>query len=409
MKTSTNVMLPMGFIMFALLSFGASQIILLFHTDMLLIGTFRVPSLWMITHFLILGFAVMVVMGAMYQLVPVAFLTPIYSQAFGFIQFVVTIIGFTSFTLLLGLMPDYAIYGAFIAVVGILMFLLQMFLTILQQKEKNIMTAFVLSALVCFFFTIVAGFLLAWNLAYGPIDMHQAIFNSHLVFGIIGWFSLLIFGFSYKLVPMFSLSHGYSQKGAKPAIFTYISGLLLLIVSFWISLSIIQIVGWFLLLIGFSLFVVDIREILQKRLRRRLDKPFSFSILAIFIGFSIHVIAFILAIFQVTNPTIWGWLIFLYIIGWIIFSILGYLYKIVPVLWWTHKYSEKMGKEKVPTLAEMINEKISVILFAFFLIGIIGLIISALLQIVIVIFLFQFILTVTTIAYIISIVKVLLV
>src|SRR5690625_1091657 len=138
------------------------------------------------------------------------------------------------------------------------------------------MTAFVLSALVCFFFTIVAGFLLAWNLAYGPIDMHQAIFNSHLAFGIIGWFSLLIFGFSYKLVPMFSLSHGYSQKGAKPAIFTYISGLLLLIVSFWISLSIIQIVGWFLLLIGFSLFVVDIREILQKRLRRRLDKPFHF-------------------------------------------------------------------------------------------------------------------------------------
>src|SRR5690625_2582963 len=105
MKTSTNVMLPMGFIMFALLSFGASQIILLFHTDMLLIGTFRVPSLWMITHFLILGFAVMVVMGAMYQLVPVAFLTPIYSQAFGFIQFVVTIIGFTSFTLLLGPCP----------------------------------------------------------------------------------------------------------------------------------------------------------------------------------------------------------------------------------------------------------------------------------------------------------------
>src|SRR5690625_5874123 len=150
---------------------------------------------------------------------------------------------------------------------------------------------------------------------------------------------------------MFSLSHRYMKKVTKLSIFKYILRLLLLIVSFLIFLSIIQIVGWFLLLIGFSLFVVDIREILQKRLRRRLDKPFSFSILAIFIGFSIHVIAFILAIFQVTNQTIWGWLIFLYIIGWIIFSILGYLYKIVPVLWLTHKYSEKMGKEKVPTLA----------------------------------------------------------
>src|SRR5690625_7749036 len=101
MKTSINVMLPMGFIMFALLSFGASQIILLFHTVMLLIGTFRVPSLWIVTHFLILGFAVMVVMGAMYQLVPVAFLTPFYSQVFVFIRIVVSIIIFTRFTWLL--------------------------------------------------------------------------------------------------------------------------------------------------------------------------------------------------------------------------------------------------------------------------------------------------------------------
>src|SRR5690625_7964710 len=112
---------------------------------------------------------------------------------------------------------------------------------------------------------------------------------------------------------MFSLSHGYSQKGAKPAIFTYISGLLLLIVSFWISLSIIQIVGWFLLLIGFSLFVVDIREILQKRLRRRLDKPFSFSILVIFIGFSIYVILFIFVFFILINYTIFVYLFFFYI------------------------------------------------------------------------------------------------
>ena len=62
-------------------------------------------------------------------------------------------------------------------------------------------------------------------------------------------------------------------------------------------------------------------------------------------------------IFNITNATIWSWIIFLYIVGWIIFSILGYLYKIVPFLWWTHKYSDRIGKEKVPTMGEMINEK----------------------------------------------------
>src|SRR5690625_1893495 len=289
------------------------------------------------------------------------------------------------------------------------MFLLQMYLTIKKQENKNIMTAFVLSALVCFFLTIIAGGILAWNLAFGTIAIHQPIFYSHLAFGITGWFSLLIFAFSYKLVPMFSLSHGFSMKGAKPAFFTYIAGLITLICSFWTEAAFMQTLGWALLLTGFVFFVTDVREILKKRLRRKLDKPFSFAILAIYIGFAIHLLAFITALLGIANSPVWSWLIFLYVFGWIVFSILGYLYKIVPVLWWTHKYSEKMGKEKVPTLAEMINEKISVILFAFFLIGIIGLIISALLQIVIVIFLFQFILTVTTIAYIISIVKVLFV
>src|SRR5690625_4093303 len=240
MKTSTNVMLPLGFIIYALLSLATSQIILLNHTDLLLSESFRVPSIWMVTHFLLLGFAVMVVMGAMYQLVPVAFLTPIWNQTFGFIQFFVTIIGFTILSFLLGFTPEKAIFGGIIAILGVLMFLLQMLFTIIKQKNKNIMTAFVISALICFLLTIIAGFLLAWNLSFGTITMHQSILFSHIAFGITGWFTLIIFGFSYKLVPMFSLSHGFSKKGAKPAFFIYITGLLILILSFWLPMSGIQ-------------------------------------------------------------------------------------------------------------------------------------------------------------------------
>lgn len=409
MKTNTNVMLPLAFIIYGLLAFAASQFILLFHTDLLLMGSFRTPSIWMATHFLLLGFAVMVVMGAMYQLVPVAFLTPIWSQKFGLVQFVVTIIGFTSFILLIGLAPGKAVYGGMLAVIGVLMFLLQMFLTIIKQQNKNMMTAFVMSALVCFFLTVIAGFTLAWSLTFGSIDMHQAILQSHLAFGITGWFTLLIFAFSYKLVPMFSLSHGFTMKGAKPAFFLYISGLVMLIMSFLIHTPMIQVIGWALLLVGYSCFVVDIRDILKKRIKRKLDKPFSFSILAIFIGLAIHVIAFIIAALGITNATVWSWLILLYLVGWIIFSILGYLYKIVPFLWWTHKYSDRIGKVKVPTMAEMINEKLSIILFILFMISLAGLVLGAILQIGAIILVFQVIITGTTIAYVVSIIKVLFV
>jgi len=47
------------------------------------------------------------------------------------------------------------------------------------------------------------------------------------------------------------------------------------------------------------------------------------------------------------------WLLFTFFI----FLINGHLYKIVPFLVWFHRYSDKVGKEKVPMLHEMYPKK----------------------------------------------------
>jgi hypothetical protein len=402
-SSETNIKLPLSFIFYALFAFVASQWILLFNNDLLTGGQFRFPEIWMGAHFLLLGFAAMVAMGAMYQLVPVAFLTPIWSQRLGLAQLIITITGITIFSVLLGTAPQHAIYGGILTILGILLFLLQMGKTILQQKKKTMITYFVLAAISSFFLTIAAGFFLAWNIAYGGISYHQIILHSHIVLGVAGWFSLLIFGFSYKLVPMFSLSHGYSMKWAKPAFTTYIGGLIILIVSFWITFPYMDTIGWILLFMGFGFFTLDIREILAKRVKKKLDKPFTFSLFAIGNGLIIHFLALLFNLMDISNENAWSWLIFLYIMGWIVFSILGYLYKIVPFLWWTHKYSERIGKEKVPSLKEMINEKLSVYLFAGFIISVIGLIAGALLQISVIVLIFQGMLAAASSVYALSI------
>lgn len=107
------------------------------------------------------------------------------------------------------------------------------------------------------------------------------------------------------------------------------------------------------------------------------------------------------------DPVIWSWLIFLYIFCWIIFSILGYLFKIVPFLWWTHKYAERIGKESVPTLKEMINEKVSGYLFIVFYVALFGILISTSIQSGVTLFFFLAILTVNGLLYALSIVAVL--
>ncbi|TMN23095.1 hypothetical protein [Lentibacillus cibarius] len=407
LQSNTNIKLPLAFILYALAAFVVAQIVLLINSDLLTMGQFRIPDIWMGAHFLLLGYAVMIAMGAMYQLVPVALLTPIWNQTFGFIQLIVTAVGITAFSILLGLAPNKALYGGMIAVIGVLMFIIQMVKTINKQEQKNMMTAFILGAIIFLSLTIVAGFLLAWNLSIGGIASHGSILSSHITFGVAGWFSLLIFGFSYKLVPMFSLSHGYSMKWAKPAFFTYMTGLVILIASFWAKVATLETIGWIGMLGGFFFFVLDIREILTKRMKKKLDKPFSFSLVAIMNGLGVHVLAFAFSVFGIHNITVWGWLIFLYVMGWIVFSILGYLYKIVPFLWWTYKYANKIGQEKVPTLKEMIDEKTSVILFTLFIISTAGLTVSGLLQINITVFLFQGLLTLTSLLYVLSIIRVL--
>lgn len=135
----------------------------------------------MAAHLLLVGFAIMVAMGAMYQLVPVAFLTPIWNESFGFYQLVVTVVGISNLSLLLSFYPEKAFYGATIAVIGILMFILQMVLTIAKQKNKTIITIFILRALLCFLLTVVAGCFLAWNISFDYLFPLDAILYSHTI------------------------------------------------------------------------------------------------------------------------------------------------------------------------------------------------------------------------------------
>lgn len=406
-KTETNIKLPFSFIIYSLLAFSTSQIILIFSGDFIMNGAFRIPPLWMVAHLLVLGWALMVAMGAMYQLVPVAFLTPIWNETFGFIQFAVTAIGITSFALSLAFFPKLTLITGFIMLIGIVMFLFQMGMTMMKQTEKNILTAFVGTALVSLLLTILFGILLAASVSgYLSITNHVALLKTHVLLGIAGWFSLLIFGLSYKMVPMFSLAHGFSMKLSKPIYFLYIFGLLATIVSFWINQANFFRLGMTLLFVAFTLFVWHIKQIIKKRLKKNLDKPFIFSLIAIIIGWVVHLVAMISS-FILISPYLFGAIIYLYILGWVVFSIMGYLYKIVPFLWWTHKYSKQMGQLNVPTLKQLMNENLGLVLFILCLVSYLGFIVSFGFQLTNLYTIVQFLFAITTIVYSAAIVNIL--
>ena len=61
---------------------------------------------------------------------------------------------------------------------------------------------------------------------------------------------------------------------------------------------------------------------------------------------------------------------FTVLFGCITLLIIGMMYKVVPFLVWFHKYSDKVGKEKVPLLKDMFSERIGSIQFWLINIGV---------------------------------------
>ncbi|OAT71998.1 hypothetical protein [Parageobacillus thermoglucosidasius] len=371
----TNIRLPLLFIVFGVVAFVAAQAILLAAGPAAASGVFRLPSIWAAAHLAILGFALMVAMGAMYQLVPVAFLTPIWSEQLGFVQFFITAAGIIAFSMSLAFYAHVALFPGVLLVLGIILFLFQMGMTLRKQAKKNIMTLFVGSALAFLLLTILFGLTLALHFWSGnEAADHLFILKTHILFGMCGWFSLLIMGFSYKMVPMFSLSHGFSMKLARYVYVFYVTGLIVTFISFFQNGRGPFAAGAGLLLTGFALFAYHIWTILQKRVKKKLDRPFQFALLAIGIALILHTAAFLLPLSG--NDHGMAIVIYAYVFGWIMFSIIGYLYKIVPFLWWTHRYSKKIGQENVPTLKQMINEKWTIVQCILFTVSLVGVVIA---------------------------------
>jgi hypothetical protein len=372
----TNIKLPFSFIAFSMVALVLSQLIILMNGDLLVSGVFRLPAIWSAAHLFVLGWALMVAMGAMYQLVPVAFLTPIWNEKFGFWQLAVTVGGIVFFAAALYFRPQNALIPGIITLIGILMFIFQMAMTLKSQAKPNVLTLFVGTALFSLMATIWLGITLVLSMNTGfASEYYQAIFKTHILLGTVGWFSLLIFGFSYKMVPMFSLSHGYSMKPAIYVFAVYAAGIIILISSFMTGGHLLEVAGFLMLFAGFIIFTWHIKKIVDKRVKRKLDRPFMFALFAIGCGALVHLAAFAGSAADLISKMA-GPIILIYLVSWIAFSIIGYLYKIVPFLWWTHKYSKEIGKKKVPSLKDMMDEKLALPLFIMFTVGTILLLLS---------------------------------
>lgn len=187
--------------------------LLLNHSD--ITGHHFNPKILTITHIATLGWITMIIFGALFQLIPVVLEVKLFSEKLAEIQFWIYTIGvigllycFWYFTT--GL---YMNISAILLNIAMFIFAFNIVMTFTRVKKWNITGLYLGAAIFYLIITAIAGLLLAINLGtpYIKID-HLQYLNLHAHTAFIGWVSMVVMGVTFKLIPMFTLSHGYNLK-----------------------------------------------------------------------------------------------------------------------------------------------------------------------------------------------------
>jgi len=185
--------------------------------------------------------------------------------------------------------------------------------------------------------------------------------HAHAHLGGVGFFTMLIVGVSYKLIPMFTLSELQSRGRAVGSVALLNLGLAGSFVAI-LRHSPLKPVFAGMVVAALAVYGWELKAILHARKRRALDWGIQYFLTAIVLLLPLSVLAVVLSwpglprnTFTRQLENLYG---FLGLIGVVTFAIIGMLYKIIPFLVWFGRYSRQIGRGKVPALADLYSARL---------------------------------------------------
>ena len=299
-----------------------------------------------ITHILTLGFFSHIMIGSMFQMIPVM-LGLAYEDVVkrSNIIYILLNVGIIAFVLgfFLVKIPLIHIGGSALAL-GILFFGVISLQTVLKSVEKDFLVKNFLSAFGSLFVGAVFGFLAVLGQS-GVVDavMYGDI---HMTLMLFGWIFLLINAVSYKIIPMFFVANEFPSF-LKNYLYLSMIVSLVLFTSGRLSENIFlyESASWMLVL-GVVVFALYTVLILRKRKRARRD----ISIDLWYFSMANIIIASILSLYG----DMYQLIAFFTLFGGAYALINAMLYKIVPFLTWFHLSSNMVFDAE---MSEVIKKK----------------------------------------------------
>jgi len=374
--TSYKVVLP--FYIYAGVSFFIACI-LLFSSVHAFQGHYFHPEILAITHIMALGWGTMIILGASHQLVPVLVEGKLFSNTLATMSFILAapgipllVYGFYTFNM--GFISQ---WGGGMILASLLIYLLNLVMTVSNSKNPGIHIYFVISSVVWLILTAALGLTLVFNfnfLILPPNSVYYLPLHAHM--GIVGWFLLLMIGVASRLIPMFLISK-YNNVVLLKWIFICIHmGIISYLFVFYYVLNIYcLILSYILVLTGVVLFIYYVYQSFLTRIRKQIDSPLRLSLLSglmILIPFLLLIIVIILMIISsVENKKLvqlYGFMIFF---GWISAMILGMTFKTLPFIVWNKVYHARSASAGTPEPRDLFSLSGFMIMSVFYISGLI--------------------------------------
>ncbi|GLG02791.1 membrane protein [Alicyclobacillus hesperidum subsp. aegles] len=333
---------PIRYMLLGVICFGLFAVDFAFQSLTFARGVPGTPNVVALTHALTLGALLSFVMGAVYQLTTVAFLIPIASVTVARWNFWIYLIGVVGlFTSMSRWWPLGLLVFGFVTVISLYLYCAVMLTSLVKTKARGPMFGFVLSAHVYLILAVSvavllvladSGFVPALNLAIGQL------IATHIVLAAGGFFTFLILGFSLKLLPMFTLAHGFSTWRQKWTLRLAHVSVWVIIAAIWVAIPILFWLGVICGLLTLIIHLWDMKDIIKNRMRKKVEWPIWGVVSAVVMG-SFGLCLFLLRLFWRGGEAGWQIIVMFYMLGVVTMTVMGFAYKIVPFLIWTKRHS----------------------------------------------------------------------
>jgi hypothetical protein len=312
-----------------------------------------------LVHLTTLGFFAMVMLGALYQMIPVVAGAPVPAVRSAHGVHVALVAGLGSLVIglwtssRLALMLAAGLLGA-----GFLVFLFLTGVALARAPAKSATVHGMRVAVSGLVVLAALGITMAVLRGSGtPAPGYAGWMSAHIAIGFLVWIGGLISSVSFQVVPMFYLTPSF-PRWAERAIVASVALTLLLVTGtvavgadpLWIAVGAVP--AWLGVLVLHP--IIALRAIAKRR-RPRTDPSLWFwraGLLAGLIAAPAGAVAVSADDFRV--PLLFGWLL---LFGWGGLVIHGMLTRIVPFLVWFHRFSTRIGKQRVPSMRELLPDR----------------------------------------------------